>query len=867
MSLAAGTRLGPYEIVSLIGAGGMGEVFEARDTRLDRRVAIKVLPAELAQNAQFRQRIEREAKTISQLSHPNICALYDVGDGYLVMELLEGQTLAGRLEKGPLPLAEVVRYGVQIAEALDKAHRAGIVHRDLKPGNIMITKSGAKLLDFGLARNASAVFQADDATQQKPLTQEGTILGTFQYMAPEQLEGMEADARTDLFAFGTLLYEMAAGRRAFEGKTRTSLIAAIVSGEPRPLSQIQPLSPAGLEHVIAQCLEKDPEARWQNAHDVAEELKWIGTQSAATTAPRRARGIWPVAIAMALLALAAGVAGGRWFFKSKARVVRFTIPTTEGLYRGAWLAAPSPDGNRLVFGAVNREGAQQLFQRTVDGLEAEPIRGTEGLDSVPLFGTESKSVLFYAGGHLKKLDLDATTVETICESPDAFGGTINDEGTILYPVADGIRMRGRDGAVRNITHLDRSAREISHRWPSFLPDGRHFLYLARAEAEAPRPGVLTMASIDSTERIAVADTLLRGLYADGYLFLTRNKKLMAFPFDVRRGTISGNGVVLAERVNTNLERGWSAFNVTESGLLTWRIRTDQIRLLWFDQSGRSVGSVGGVGDFSNPQISPDGKQVALSVRDPERETQDIWVYGVDKPTAEHITSDAGNETTPVWSPDGKSIAYGADDASMARNGTIRIHHLDATGPDETLARGQWIDIVQWHPDGSRIFYDAYAPATKSDAWSVEVSGKHAPAALMQTPFSEGWPMTSPDGRWLSFFSLQSGKNQIYVRPLGGSGPTVQVSIDGSESRGRWSADGKRIYFLNNRSLMVAEVKTEGGLFSAADPRQLIAFPFSPNEFDVAPDGRFLVVAPLGQREEEPTGVIVNWQELVKQKRR
>ena len=867
MSLSPGTRLGPYEIVSRIGAGGMGEVFEARDTRLDRRVAIKVLPDALKQNPQFRLRFEREAKTISQLSHPNICALFDVGENYLVMELLDGQTLADRLEKGPLPLAEVLRLGVQIAEALDQAHRAGVVHRDLKPGNIMITKAGAKLLDFGLARSAALVFDLDGATQHKPLTQEGTILGTFQYMAPEQLEGAEADARTDIFAFGTLLYEMATGKRAFEGKTRTSLIAAIVGGEPKPLSHVQPLTPPGLEHVIVKCLEKDPEARWQNVRDVAEELRWTGTQTEATSVSRRNRGGWAAVAAVALLALVGGILGGRLLFRKAPRVVRFSIPTTDGPYHGAWLAAPSPDGKRLVFGAADRDGISQFFVRSMDRLDAEPIRGTEGVDEAPLFGTDPKTVLFFSGGRLKKLDLDAATIETICEGQEnAFGASINDDGTVLYSTPDGITMRGRDGAVGNVTHLDRSAKEISHRWPTFLPDGKHFLYVARAGPDAPRPGVLYLASIDSPKRVAVTDSLLRGVYADGYLFLPRDKKLMAFPFDVSRGAISGVGIVMAERVNTITARSWSAFNVTESGVLTYRIRVDHNKLLWIDQSGRVTGSVGNVGDYDDVRISPDGKRLALSVIDPERETGDIWVYGLDKPTSEHVTADPGNESTPVWSPDSKSLAYCADDGTSSGLGSIRLHRFEGAAADEVIFRGQGLGLDAWSADGTRIFYDAFSRVSKGDAWSVEVAGAHAQTALIQTQFDERFVRPSPDGRWIVFTSQQSGKDQLYVRPLNGSGETVQLSFNGADGSGRWSADGKRIYFANNRSMMVAEVGIEGGRLTAAVPRQVFEFSFSPRGFDVAADGRFLVVAPVEQREYEPTGVIVNWQEIVKQKK-
>jgi eukaryotic-like serine/threonine-protein kinase len=508
MKTEPGSRLGPYEILNLLGAGGMGEVWRARDTRLDREVAIKVLPPALAQSAAFKLRFEREAKTISQLSHPNICTLYDVGENYLVMELLDGQNLADRIAQGPLPLAEVFTYGIQIAEALDKAHRAGVVHRDLKPGNVMLTKSGAKLLDFGLAKSTTDVGFAmvDGETEHRPLTQEGTILGTFQYMAPEQLEGLEADARTDIFAFGALLYEMITGNRAFQGKSKTSLIAAIVSAEPKPVSSIQPLASPALEHVIDKCLAKERDDRWQSAHDIAEELRWVSsTPQTSVRKTRASAGIVAIVVVAVLLAGLLGGAAVRAFARpEQAHSVRFTIPTRDGTYHAAWIAAPSPDGTRLVFGAANPDGVQQLWTRNVDSLDAQPIAGTEGMgDNAPLFGTSSKSVLFMMRGHLKNLDLDNRTVEDVAGlGGPYYGSSINDDGTILYSSDNVIMMKRAGAALVALTQLDRAAGEVSHRWPTFLPDGKRFLFVSRGAANAQRPGVLYLASIDSPKRIA-----------------------------------------------------------------------------------------------------------------------------------------------------------------------------------------------------------------------------------------------------------------------------------------------------------------------------------------------------------------------------
>ena len=866
MDVSAGTRLGPYEIVSRIGAGGMGEVFKAHDSRLGRSVAIKVLPREFAENAQLRLRFEREAKTISQLNHPNICTLHDIGRengvDYLVMELLEGESLADRIARGPLPLADVLKYGGQIAEALAKAHQRGIVHRDLKPGNIMITRSGAKLLDFGLAKESGlgSLDVLQDATEHKPLTQEGTIVGTFQYMAPEQLEGEEADARTDIFAFGVVLYEMATGKRAFKGKTRTSLIAAIVSAEPMPMSLIVPLTPPVLERVVRKCLSKDPDDRWQSAQDIAQELQWIAdAPEVAGTAKKRAG--WFVLAAIATLATVAGFGAG-WFFNhlGRGRVVRFTIPTSDGPYHDARLAAPSPDGRRLIIPALNREGIGQLFIRNIDSLDVQPLAGTEKTEAQPLFGTNSRWLLFASGGHLKKLDLDTRTIETISDYSN-YGSSINDEGSVLYVSGNVIVMKPREGAARAVTLLDRTAKEQTHRWPTFLPDGKHFLYVARADADAPRPGVLYLASIESSKRIAVTDSLFRSVYCDGYLFLPRETKLMAFPFDARRGAITGEGVVVAEKINTFTDEGWAAFHVTGAGVLTYRIRTDEAKLVWMDQNGHVSGSIGGVAGFSTPRISPDGKHVALAVEDPETQTDDIWIYGIDRPTSVRVTDGKGNKETPAWSPDGRHLAYLS--TSSLVSGTIHIRSLDS-GSDETIANGPFIAVVAWSADGKKLFCNTQPPGRPGDTSSIEVGGTHAQTSLIPASFGKNNARPSRDGILL-FESDTSGRNQVYVQQ--NAGENIQVSVDGGENA-RWSADGRRVYFVTKTGkMMAADVTRKGNTIAVGEPRELFQFSFSFTfgDYDVSPEGRFLVTAPVERSEWAPSAVIVNWQQMLKQR--
>ncbi len=618
MTLAAGSRLGPYEILSPVGAGGMGEVYRARDTRLERTVAIKVLPAHLSQSEELRQRFEREAKTISQLSHPHICALYDVGQAvleedrrqalgagrqisYIVMEYLEGETLTDRLVKGPLPTDQVLRYGIEMADALDKAHRQGIVHRDLKPGNVMLTKSGVKLLDFGLAkafeRPLDAAGREQAAAAQHPLakrnltalstvmggpnlTQEGTILGTFQYMAPEQLEGKETDARTDIFAFGAVLYEMATGKKAFEGKSQASLIAAILTADPAPVSAIQPMTPPALDRVVKTCLAKDPEDRWQSAHDIGSELTWIaqGGSQAALAAARPGARRKPVWIFTAALLTAAAFAGFLGWKLGTGRmpprpIIRFSLPLTSPLaVQEPWwrpAIALSPDGRSLVY-AAQRAGDTQLYLRRLDQPESTPLPGTEG-GSGPFFSPDGQWVGFFAGLKLLKVPIAGGAPVTVCEAASGRGASWGSDDTIVFAGSfyGGLsRVPASGGTPRPLAVLDPKKGERSHRWPEILPGGKAVLFAVGVGGSWDEARIVVQPVDTGDRRILVEGGSQPRYVPAGYIVYGRGGSLLAVPFDRQRLKVTGSPFQVVERVATE-ESGAVEFTFSADGSLVY----------------------------------------------------------------------------------------------------------------------------------------------------------------------------------------------------------------------------------------------------------------------------------------------------------
>ncbi|MGH9316719.1 MAG: protein kinase domain-containing protein, partial [Thermoanaerobaculia bacterium] len=628
--------------------------YKAKDTRLDREVAVKVLPAHLSSSEEMRQRFEREARAISQLSHPHICALYDVGSHegteYLVMELLEGETLAARIVKGPLPIEQLLRYGIEMADALDKAHRQGIVHRDLKPGNVMLTKSGVKLLDFGLAKalpsppgrgQGEGLTSLPTMAGGQALTQEGTILGTFQYMAPEQLEGKDADARTDIFAFGATLYEMATGKKAFSGTSQASLISAIMKEDPSPISAVEPASPAALDRVVKTCLAKDPEERWQNAADIKRELKWVaeGSQAgvsgpSATRRKNRARLSWGLTAVAVLLAAAAIVRYDR-------RSAGFTRPMRSSIdlpeKSALRAAALSPDGSRLVFVARDSSGKNLLWIRPLDSLAVQPLPGTEN-PSFPFWSPDSRFIGFFADGKLKKINASGGPPQTLFDAPVNRGGTWNREGVILFtPVAEGplYRVSASGGLPTPVTRLDPSRGETSHRWPFFLPDGQHFLYLVASFGGPKEKTGIYVGSLDSKEEkllvranssVAYAPSFAKA--SEGYLLFFRERNLLAQPFDAKGLRITGDPFPVAEEIQYFPQVYSALFSVSENGVLLYQARSASggSQLVWFDRNGKQIGSLGAPGDQANPRISPDGKRVALDIIDPQTRNMDIWIY-------------------------------------------------------------------------------------------------------------------------------------------------------------------------------------------------------------------------------------------------
>ncbi len=646
MGLASGTKLGPYEIQSPLGAGGMGEVYRARDTRLDRTVAIKILPSHLSENAEAKQRFDREARTISSLNHPNICTLHDVGrqDGvdYLVMEYLEGETLADRLRKGPLPVAQVLKYGVEICDGLEKAHRSGVTHRDLKPGNIMLTKTGAKLMDFGLAK---ALVARADATSgltvtmttpvgSHPLTAQGTVVGTFQYMAPEQVEGKEADARSDIFALGAVLYEMATAKRAFEGKTAASAMAAVLEREPAPISSVQPMSPAGLDHVVQGCLAKDPEARWQSAADIARELRWIasggsgvGVAPPVKIGPRwREHMIWAAVAAVLLVALAWSTLRGH----EPERTLRSFLPPPAQMsfdFTGDFSGPPaiSADGTAVAFCARTQRERDVIWVQSLGDLAPKKIDGTEGA-SFPFWSADGKFLGFFADSHLKKVPAAGGPVTILAEAPNPRGGSWNQDNVIIYEpdYRDTLwRISAAGGSPVRLTKFEND-KHTTHRWPQFLPDGKHFLFFATNHSGDSEHGIYFGSLADGTYK-HVLDADSGGQYASGYLIYHLQSQLQAQKFDDATGTVSGEPVTLANLVEYDTGTWHTTFTASQNGLLVYEpgSKTLGTDVVWMDRSGKTLSKVAERAFYKGAgRISPDGKRLAISMGDPQA---DIWV--------------------------------------------------------------------------------------------------------------------------------------------------------------------------------------------------------------------------------------------------
>jgi eukaryotic-like serine/threonine-protein kinase len=883
MTLAAGTRLGPYEILSPLGAGGMGEVYRARDTRLGREVAVKVLPAGLTSSEQARLRFEREARTISQLSHPHICALFDVGrEGdveYLVMELLEGQTLSDRLARGPLGPEQTLRYGAQIADALDKAHRQGVVHRDLKPGNVMLASSGAKVLDFGLARGmvAPSGEPLTALPTETPLTEAGMVLGTVQYMAPEQLEGKEADARTDIFALGLVLYEMATGRVAFSGTTRASLIGAILRDDPAPISREQPLSPRALDRVVATCLAKDPEERWQTARDVALQLEGIrqersATEPAVAPAPRRPRALavlpWAAAAVAALAAF-----GLTWARRPgpPSRVVQTALlppASTTFNVTGANSAAVavSPDGRRLAFGAYDRDGSSRLWVRELEAPEPFAVPGGEG-SHFPFWSPDSRSIGFFARGTLKIVEASRSPQPPRVLADDiveARGGSWSSDGTILYSPGNRshlMRVAAAGGKPEPATRLGEG--ETSHRWPRFLPGSRRYLYEAM---RTQRARATYVASLDGAERRQVLTDDVGVTYASpGYLLFRRANDLMVAACDPDSLALRKEPAVLAADIRGSNAPGSPFFSVSENLLVYSPSASSPTRIVWLDRSGRELATVGAPGNLFAFALSTDGRSAVVSQGGPPS----LWRLDTGTGRGIRLTAAGLPQLQPVVSPDGRRTFV-----SINPRGPFDLWEIGPGGERGSrafLESETTLTANDISPDGRYLLYREFRPGTLGDLKVVALTGDPQPRMFIGSADDETNGDFSPDGRWVAYVSDESGRKEVYAASFPDPSRRYRVSTEGG-SQPRWSRDGKELFFVGSGRLLAVDVVRNVDDLAFGQARPLFALPLfafadsgfdAITRYDVAPEGRFLAI--LRAREEAPDSlsVVLNWAEMLK----
>jgi Tol biopolymer transport system component len=886
MALTSGTKLGPYEIVSALGAGGMGEVYRARDTRLGRDVAIKVLPADLSSNPDLKARFEREARAISALSHPHICHLYDVGsqDGtdYLVMELLEGESLQSRLDKGPLPLSQALQCAIEIAEALEKAHKSGIVHRDLKPGNVMLTKSGAKLLDFGLAKpvqGLAAMASGSVGTMSRPLTREGKIVGTFQYMAPEQVQGQEADARTDIFALGAVLYEMVTGRRAFAGKTQISVMSAILEKEPEPISVVHPLTPQALDHVVQRALAKDPDERWQSVADVKAELKWIATagrppEPAKAPAPNRAVPALAAACGLLIAALVVAV-----FFLPKpatpaveVRALILAPEKTDFLLMDDDAAGPvavSPEGTNIAFTARDDQGRTRLWVRALNGGETRPLAGTEG-GTYPFWSPDGKWLGFFANGKLRKAPIETGPILELADAPRGRGGSWSINNMILFapePTTTIFVVPASGGTARPVTTINRGI-HTTHRWPAWLADGNRFLYFASSHGNpaANEHNGIYLSSLDGKlddkkDRMLMPSDS-NAVVAPGYLLYVQSDILMAVPFSERRGELNGDPAPVAQDVSHNPGTWRSAVGVSSNGVLVYQAGNSAkpSELLWLAPGNKAATRAAESNDnYRDLRLSPDGRKLAVTIGAPHSE---LWIYDLIRGVKTRLTfSEDAFVSTAAWSPDNSHVAF-----SVVGSNGVRIYAKEAGGSgrqEELISEGTVLNTVDdWSRDGQYLLYHAAAPPTPISLYVLSMNGERKPRKFLSaSPFPILQARFSPDGKWVAYLSSESGGVEAYVTSFPEANGKWQISADGAIAV-RWFPNGQALLYERGDGTIVKVPFSAHGKnaeIGAAQP-YLSAHPRATtytDSWDVAADGRIIANTDIGEST-HAINVVVNW---------
>ena len=887
MALSPGVRLGAYEVLEPLGQGGMGEVYRARDTRLGRSVAIKILPPHLASDPESSERLRSEARAVSLLTHPNICALHDIGhhDGidFLVMELLQGETLAARLLRGPLSFEQVLLLAIDITQALDAAHAQGIVHRDVKPSNVMLTRTGAKLLDFGVAkvRQPAIAGVADTSTIGPTDAEESVASGTLQYMAPEQIEGEDVDARADIFALGAVLYEAATGRKAFEGKTRAAVAGAILERDVPPLAGIGLTFPAAFDQLIRRAVAKRPDERWQSSRDILFQLRTMSSEARGTsTAVAGARAAWAVAGLASVIAVVSGILGLRGSSEpAPSGTFHISLPPNSSMAPPEVVnsLALSPDGRHIAFIATY-QGRNMLWVRPLDSLAARPLPGTEDA-RVPFWSPDSRLVGFFASGRLQRAPLSGGPPQLICEAPIDTAPTWGSTGTILFALTPNVdaqrtggiyRVPAEGGAIRQVTTVDRARGESEHFWPSFLPDGNQFVYLVTTTQRETGSRRLTahIRSIDTGVVAPLNDIGSRLVYVpSGHLLYAQDGALLARGFDIAARRFTGDPVTVAPRLWYFKPTGMAQFAVSDTGVLAYHGATHVSDLIWFDRSGRAGATLGARAAFSEVRISRDGRKIAVAIADPKSGAPDIWIYDRESGIPTRATNALVEASRPVWSSDGEWLYF----RSAGENGPPDIYRKRADGRGTTevvLAPDGVQQPMDIAPDGQTLVYQDANRTTGRDIWLAPLTGPQTPRPYLRTTAVEQDARVSPDSRWLAFVSSESGRGEVYVAPLDDPGGRQRVSAAGGLAP-RWRADGRELVYLDlDNTFNSVAIDLRQGRLILSPPRPL----FSPGPvarnpgggmgepyYDFSPDGQsFLVNRIVDDPAIAPITVVLNW---------
>jgi Tol biopolymer transport system component len=878
MALSAGTKLGPYEIVAPLGAGGLGEVYRARDSRLNREVAIKVLPEAFARDAERLSRFQREAKMLASLNHPNIASIYGLEDQgnvhALVMELVEGPTLADRIRQAAIPAEEALPIAKQIAEGVEYAHERGIIHRDLKPANIKLAADDAvKILDFGLAKALDADSSQRDMSSSPTIThmatQAGIILGTAAYMSPEQAKGKMVDRRTDIWAFGCVLYEMLAGKAAFAGESITETLSAVIREEPN-WSLLPADTPPAIARLLARCMKKDAKQRLQSMGDAriaieevlsgAQDISQSPTASAPVVAHRRSREriAWALAaIAGATLLIAAALAfvfARSYLNQPKPGIARFLVSLPENVF--IYQVSPSPDGRFLAFVGVTKEGVRQLWLRPIDAVAAQPMAGTDGA-GIFFWSPDSRYLAYDDDTGLNKVAVSGGAPQRLCALARIGTGSWSTDGVILFGTfAAGplMKVSAEGGEPSPVTTLDRSLAETRHVAPSFLPDGRHFLYLSLRNTTGPQAWIC-VGSLDSNQTKCLENSNSAARYAPpGYLLYERGNTLVAQGFDLRGLVTTGDPVPIADSVGS--------FSVSDSGVLSYTAAAtaDEYLLQWFDRSGKILGTVGQPGLYSAPAISPDGNRLAVGVLDPHVNTRDLWLFDLKRNTSSRLTFDPTDESNPAWSHDGSQIVF-----TSTQTGNRDIYEKAASGLGNSqvvfASKDQQRSVDDWSPDDRYVVYDTTSPGS---LWVLPLFGDRKPFLFVQGATEAREARFSPNGRYIAYSSNESGSYEVYVQSFPDHGGKWQVSSGGGQHP-EWRHDGKELYFISSGKLVAVDVSTDGAQFQSGVPKPLFAVDFRPDRgsgngvYVVSADGqRFLAVTNVEQQTVEPATVVMNW---------